>query len=262
MLADLNSGPPFRSRARCSPWPSTPPSFCCSRSGRITPRVSHPSVCPAPQKGSRSSPTTVRAAANPRRRTLLFAAGERKPQRPKAARSPTHPRRPHRPRADAGTGNTTESGLGEGDIRIALLQHFPYPHPDLSALAHGTRGDVILDAVIDEHGKVTRADAAQRSRSIDRSGRDRHGKAVALHAGHQRRRARGQRTGISLPLRARLTVDSSLARDFFSQFNDLAISCRVHFPRNSPSKYRWWVRSKCRELQIRGRPLRLCDTCR
>ncbi|HTF62834.1 MAG TPA: energy transducer TonB, partial [Edaphobacter sp.] len=38
--------------------------------------------------------------------------------------------------------------------RIALLQHFPYPHPDLSALAHGTRGDVILDAVIDEHGKV------------------------------------------------------------------------------------------------------------
>jgi protein TonB len=33
--------------------------------------------------------------------------------------------------------------------------HFPYPHPDLSALAHGTRGDVILDAVIDEHGRIT-----------------------------------------------------------------------------------------------------------
>jgi periplasmic protein TonB len=59
------------------------------------------------------------------------------------------------PRADAGTGNTSESALGEGDIRIALLQHFPYPHPDLSALAHGTKGDVILDAVIDEHGKIT-----------------------------------------------------------------------------------------------------------
>jgi protein TonB len=65
------------------------------------------------------------------------------------------PAPPAPPRADAGAGNTTESGLGEGDIRIALLQHFPYPHPDLSALAHGTRGDVILDAVIDEHGKVT-----------------------------------------------------------------------------------------------------------
>ena len=62
---------------------------------------------------------------------------------------------PEPPQADAGTGNTTESGLGEGDIRIAMLQHFPYPHPDLSALAHGTRGDVILDAVIDEHGRIT-----------------------------------------------------------------------------------------------------------
>jgi protein TonB len=61
---------------------------------------------------------------------------------------------PESPQADAGTGNTTESGLGEGDIRIALLQRFPDPQPDLSALAHGTKGDIILDAVIDEHGKV------------------------------------------------------------------------------------------------------------
>jgi protein TonB len=65
------------------------------------------------------------------------------------------PAPPQPPRADVGSGNTTESGLGEGDIRIALLQHFPYPHPDLSILAHGTKGDVILDAVIDEHGKIT-----------------------------------------------------------------------------------------------------------
>ena len=65
------------------------------------------------------------------------------------------PAPPAPPRADAGTGNTTESGLGEGDIRIAMLQHFPYPHPDLSALAHGTRGDVVVDAVIDEHGRIT-----------------------------------------------------------------------------------------------------------
>jgi protein TonB len=65
------------------------------------------------------------------------------------------PAPPEPPRADAGTGNTTESGLGEGDIRIALLEHFPYPHPDLSPLAHGAKGDVILDAVIDEHGKIT-----------------------------------------------------------------------------------------------------------
>jgi protein TonB len=65
------------------------------------------------------------------------------------------PAPPQPPPADAGTASTTESGLGEGDIRIALLQQFPYPHPDLSALAHGTKGDVILDAVIDDHGKIT-----------------------------------------------------------------------------------------------------------
>jgi periplasmic protein TonB len=82
-------------------------------------------------------------------------------KRTKKARTESHtavvdtPAPPAPPRADAGTGNTTESGLGEGDIRIAMLQHFPYPHPDLSALAHGTRGDVIVDAVIDEHGRIT-----------------------------------------------------------------------------------------------------------
>jgi periplasmic protein TonB len=58
------------------------------------------------------------------------------------------------PHADPGAGNTNESGLGEGNIRIALQQHFPYPQPDLSVLAHGTKGDVVLDAVIDEHGRV------------------------------------------------------------------------------------------------------------
>jgi protein TonB len=75
-----------------------------------------------------------------------------KAERRKAADKPAPPQPTP---SDAGTGSTTESGLGEGDIRIALLQHFPYPHPDLSALAHGTKGDVILDAVIDDHGKIT-----------------------------------------------------------------------------------------------------------
>ncbi len=70
-------------------------------------------------------------------------------------RTISEPTPPQPPQADAGTGNTTESGIGEGDIRIALLQHFPYPQPDLSALEHGAKGDVVLDAVIDEHGRVT-----------------------------------------------------------------------------------------------------------
>lgn len=102
--------------------------------------------------------------------TLLtyYSPGSRKPvasdslvhSRPTRNRTSGHrkaisePAPPQPPQADAGTGNTTESGIGEGDIRIAMMQHFPYPRPDLSALAHGARGDVVLDAVIDEHGRV------------------------------------------------------------------------------------------------------------
>jgi protein TonB len=56
--------------------------------------------------------------------------------------------------SDAGTGDSTKSGMGDGDIDIALQQYFPYPKPDLTSLPHGTGGDVILNAVIDEHGKI------------------------------------------------------------------------------------------------------------
>jgi len=55
---------------------------------------------------------------------------------------------------EVGIGASARSGLGEGDITIALQTYFPYPKPDLSSLPHGTKGDVILDAVIDEHGKI------------------------------------------------------------------------------------------------------------
>ncbi len=55
----------------------------------------------------------------------------------------------------AGTGTADESGLGQGDITLALQSYFPYPKPDLSSLPHGTRGDVILNAVIGADGKIT-----------------------------------------------------------------------------------------------------------
>ncbi len=45
--------------------------------------------------------------------------------------------------------------LGSGNINIALLSFFPAPKPDLSTLPHGTRGDVILDIVIDANGKIS-----------------------------------------------------------------------------------------------------------
>jgi protein TonB len=57
--------------------------------------------------------------------------------------------------SQAGMGTSAQSGLGEGDITIALQSYFPYPTPDLSRLPHGTKGDVILDAVIDENGNIS-----------------------------------------------------------------------------------------------------------
>jgi len=57
--------------------------------------------------------------------------------------------------AQAGVGTSAQSGLGDGDITIALQSYFPYPTPDLSKLPHGTKGDVILDAVIDADGKIS-----------------------------------------------------------------------------------------------------------
>jgi protein TonB len=43
---------------------------------------------------------------------------------------------------------------GESDVSVAMADFFPDPKPDLSALPHGTRGDVVIDVVIDEEGKV------------------------------------------------------------------------------------------------------------
>lgn len=58
------------------------------------------------------------------------------------------------PNTERGAGGLGQSGLGDGDITIALEKYFPSPAPSLSVLPPGFAGDVILDAVIDEHGKV------------------------------------------------------------------------------------------------------------
>jgi periplasmic protein TonB len=50
---------------------------------------------------------------------------------------------------------TGADALGMGNITIALLTYFPTPHPDLSPLPRGTKGDVILDVVIDTTGKIS-----------------------------------------------------------------------------------------------------------
>ena len=59
------------------------------------------------------------------------------------------------PLSQQGIGTSPQSGLGDGDITIALETYFPYPKPDLSSMPHGTEGDVILDAVVDEQGKIS-----------------------------------------------------------------------------------------------------------
>jgi protein TonB len=43
---------------------------------------------------------------------------------------------------------------GESDVSVAMADFYPDPKPDLSTLPHGTRGDVVIDVVIDEEGKV------------------------------------------------------------------------------------------------------------
>ena len=50
---------------------------------------------------------------------------------------------------------------GEDDVSVALANFYPDPKPDLTALPHGTRGDVVLDIVIDEEGKVVDAQVDQ-----------------------------------------------------------------------------------------------------
>ncbi len=53
---------------------------------------------------------------------------------------------------EAGTGASAQSGLGQGNINIALQKVFPYP---ALQVPRGTHGDVILNAVIDEHGTIS-----------------------------------------------------------------------------------------------------------
>ncbi len=57
--------------------------------------------------------------------------------------------------SEAGSGITGDSAKGDDNVRVALPQVHPRPQPDLSVLPHGTAGDVVVDVVIDDAGKVT-----------------------------------------------------------------------------------------------------------
>jgi protein TonB len=55
---------------------------------------------------------------------------------------------------NADPGNAADGSEGDGNISIALVQFHPRPTPDLSTLAPGASGDVVLDALIDAQGHI------------------------------------------------------------------------------------------------------------
>lgn len=60
-----------------------------------------------------------------------------------------------------GAGSSVESGQGQGDMRIALPSYHPDPTPNLASLQPGAAGDVVLDAVIDENGHISKLTVLQ-----------------------------------------------------------------------------------------------------
>ena len=72
-------------------------------------------------------------------------------QKPKNTTSSPNTNSPSSPDPNSTTG---ADSLGSGNINIALASYFPSPKPDLSGLPRGTKGDVILDVVIDTTGKI------------------------------------------------------------------------------------------------------------
>jgi periplasmic protein TonB len=72
-----------------------------------------------------------------------------KPQRIEPSPNTNSPASDH---PDSATG---ADALGSGNIDIARLSFFPTPKPDLSTLPHGSKGDVIIDIVIDATGKIS-----------------------------------------------------------------------------------------------------------
>ena len=97
-------------------------------------------------------------ASTPNTKTELKEAAANtpipKPPNPKLKPDPASPNTnsPATPNPDSATG---ADSLGSGNINIARVSYFPTPKPDLSVLPRGTKGDVILDVVIDITGKIS-----------------------------------------------------------------------------------------------------------
>jgi protein TonB len=53
--------------------------------------------------------------------------------------------------------NVGADALGDGHMTIAFVVLHPPPRPDLGKLPSGTRGDVVVDVVIDKNGRITKS---------------------------------------------------------------------------------------------------------
>ena len=99
---------------------------------------------------------------------------------------------------------TGADALGSGNITIALTSFFPPPHPDLSPLPPGTRGQC------DPHGhdwnrrQNLGPEAAKRSRPRRGRGGNCHRRTVDLSSGAAGRPPGSKPAGASLPLRSRV----------------------------------------------------------
>jgi protein TonB len=92
-------------------------------------------------------------APNPKTQPKQATASTPLPTTPTPKTSATSPnsQSPASAQPDSAAG---ADSLGSGNINIALASYFPPPKPDLSTLPRGTKGDVILDVVIDSAGKI------------------------------------------------------------------------------------------------------------
>jgi periplasmic protein TonB len=100
----------------------------------------------APEQSAAAKPKAETKPADPK--SLLSTRTRPKTATPSSLSTAASPS----PQPDSATG---ADALGSGNITIALTSYFPPPHPDLSVLPHGTRGDVILHVVIDTNGRIS-----------------------------------------------------------------------------------------------------------
>ena len=132
--------------------------FCCINAPPGSPPFASPAIHTAPTSWS----PTCRAERpskpqhriqKPYRRQAKADTPLPTPPTPKPKTNAASPNTnsPASPNPDSTTG---ADSLGSGNINIALASYFPTPKPDLSTLPRGTKGDVILDIVIDTTGKI------------------------------------------------------------------------------------------------------------